>query len=274
MERKELVQQIIGFVLVVVLLIVSAVVANKSETVEEVLYTDANSPELLIESEKVTIPERLRDSDGDGIPDFEEELRSTDPLVPNTLPTVASFQDMRDISGDLSELSESPSSRVAPAVSQRSTAEESSKGDLVRIYGNESGAIIRAYFSDNNAEVPLFTAVIQNQNEQTLSKLVPIVEKYTNASSDLGSLNVPEEARGVHEVLVTAYKTHAQAVENVRNIGEGTIDWLEYTDDVVASAQALINLALWFKNNDIVFSPLETGYVFTQMTQEVKSGVY
>ncbi|PCI30273.1 hypothetical protein COB55_00640 [Candidatus Wolfebacteria bacterium] len=269
MDKTTIIKTLISVSVVGVLLSLSLFAANFSSIKEEVVIMDDSA----INTREVVVSERTLDTDNDGIPDFEERLRGTDPQTPNSVPQNSFDYENEDTQGDITEyfanLFGKPTPKENPKIDEPVLLQKQEPVDPARVYGNIMGKIITQYLGGESNETALFTAVIENQTTATLMALGSIVNKYSEVSEDLASVEGVEEAQILHEDLVSTYSNHAKAVETIKSIDiDENIDWLPYIADVKASALALIELAKWFRDNDIVFTSDEDGYIFTQIAHK------
>lgn len=256
------------------------------DTVEEQLLSDTYST-----SDEMPTTD---DTDNDGLKDWEEVLWGTDPNNPDSdsdgmndgdevgndrNPTIAGPNDNLP-EGFIPLVAQSkPLDQKTPETTQEVSQKEenipqqsdvSDNADL-RTYGNMLGRVFGDLTAQNDEEKALFSDIIGEdpKNPERIHGLPEIAQKYDNFVQILEDMEVPEEARGEHQNIVEGFKEHANAVRALYAARSGVVlsatAFIPYTDKVLASNKTLIDLAQFFKREEVIFSPDEAGFFFTQV---------
>lgn len=285
-----------GALLVGAVLIGGAFYVDRQGSAEVASATSA----LVVADGDVRITQQTLDSDQDGVPDWEEELRGSDPRTyttfttptttpaeleePYTEPTTVTdrfaidfFEDlMRTGAGrDMSE--EEKAELVADAVKNLSketsdtlyerahikiTAREDTT--TLRDYGNAVGRIILQHSIDNENEMVIIQRALDTNNPSELDALQPIVDVYTKIVLDLLALEVPQVLAQEHLDVVNTMSMVRTDIIAMQQTFVDPIPALmrvqRYENDALGMYYALDNVRLALESRSIAYGMEEPGY--------------
>ena len=214
------------------------------------------------------------DTDGDKTTDGEEVLLGRDPLVrgPND-----KIQESVSHTGAKGSIFASGTGKTAPSstgakdtVKNQTAAPKekppSAKETAIKNYGNSIALLIKANFGDGREESEIFNAVIEKADSDALGKLRALSQKYEMLSKKLSETIAPKEMEEIHKNLVLSYSETAIAIqqlaESASNDKIPAESFQKYSEKAVRIADALIALIEFFKENNIIFDASEPGAIF------------
>jgi hypothetical protein len=241
-------------------------------------------------------PERsyieTRDSDGDGIKDWEEgiqdQLLRTIPISSTTLAAAATYTPPTTLTGKFSEAFlqdylqgkmrgqdfSDPTAFVGTAIEaidKNTTSRVHTKKELTIVpttpdslheYGNELVRIMNTYSGNNENEAVILQEALKAQDEEILKKLDPILESYAQIIADSVLLPVPEDLVNEHLVLLNSYESILTDVTSMRVALQDPLFALSrirvYEKDVRALYDALTAIADQLDTRGVVY--LESDY--------------
>jgi hypothetical protein len=240
------------------------------------------SPEELVVATTGTENYHL-DSDGDGLKDWEETLWGTDPLNPDS--DGDGIYDRESMLKKISEASlaktndqakkenNEPYIKPVPTSPIRTTPKNTSSVPFnttteLHVYGNALGKILRTHLTQSlsDSERLVFTKLIKSPTPETFDDLIHIAAIYSGISSGFVNINPPAIAQEIHEMMVSKYRDHAQAIYTLatyKSAGSVPSDMFQrYNESVIASGQALLKTISFFGENDTRFKTTDDGYLF------------
>lgn len=138
----------------------------------------------------------------------------------------------------------------------------------VKNYGNKIVDIIKK-FTEATDEVTIFNDIVKNKT--STEKLSVVKNAYEMISVSIKALKTPQDVATFNENLISNYENHANEIQKLidsKTIEQvGTTLWTSYTNSVTEIQKTLVNLAKFFKSQEITFQPSESGYFFTQIAQ-------
>ncbi len=232
-----------------------------------------------------------KDSDNDGLKDWEEELWKTDPLKADTDGDGTSDGDEIKAGRDpitkgpgdfltagtqtLAPKTETPPPFSSPTpIRQPATLTDNSvassintEKELVRTFGNNAGALFKKNLPDSLVINDIFTRVVKNPDASALADLSKLADTYRSFAEKLSVLTPPESASLPYRTLQKSYAALADAIASlVGSTKDGKIEAQSfvtyYSDPAVAVTRALVAFMQYFKENGVVFSRNEEGYIF------------
>ncbi len=239
-----------------------------------------------------------QDSNGDGIPNWQEGLEAkafttittpsstislgedTKYTPPTTLTgkfSEAFFQDYLDgkIKGqDFSDPTAFVNTAVA-AIEENVQSKKHSSSELVvvpnsfdaiRNYGNEVGNILKIHSRNNENEAVILQKALSANDPTILDALVPIRTAYESALSDLLQMNVPLALAQAHINLVNAFEAILTDIMAMQVAFTDPLYALArakgYLDDSQQLFNAFQGITGILIQNDIIYRNDETGFFF------------
>ncbi|OHA21267.1 MAG: hypothetical protein A2849_00535 [Candidatus Taylorbacteria bacterium RIFCSPHIGHO2_01_FULL_51_15] len=233
---------------------------------------------------EVYMSENASDTDGDGIPDWEEKLRGMDPNKPDSEVREASSGIIHDLTLPTLETPVSPSYRSAtaiptetPAIPLEAGSESASQDTAVSIelrtllhsFGNNVGLALSLIFNQSFAseEQALFKNTVGTSSVDALKKLAPVGNAYKTVSETLRQVQPTPETRELLANLHRAYDRIGGAVLSLADapteipiLGER---WTRYSEAALGVGKAVSDMIVFFKKQGVVFSPSEPGSIIS-----------
>ncbi len=244
------------------------------------------------------------DSNGNGVPDWEENLSnrvfsaievatSTDATSTQegyTPPTTftgkfaeAFFKDY--MSGKLKSAdgtidTASIVDGAVKAVETNTTSKEYTPLDVVivpdskeavREYGNALGGIIISYPVESKNELTILQEALQTEDPEILKQLIPLQQAYAGMIQDTLLVSVPESFVKEHLMLLTAYEAILLDIQTMQNAFLDPLYTLarvkRYQNDAAGMSQIFVNLGEKYSAFDVYFTESEPGSLFYATTQ-------
>lgn len=290
--KKTIALGLLGTVSIVAIFILAT--TQKNNLVFTAKNQTLNNIVALSSEPKVTAEPFNKDSDRDGLPNWEEKLRGTDPEKSDTDGDGAS--DGEEINLGRNPLIPGPndfiieqiskltaqapttkkpvapdtSSQTAPIGSQNKTTatddENSPQNTALRVYGNALASTIKNFGPTATETNIVFTEIIKDPTEYSFIKLREIADKYSKLADNAETLKVPYEAMETHKALVQEYHSISDNIKKLDSDRTGlkvpTASFQRYSETAVALARALVAIINLFHDNKIVFSVNEAGSIF------------
>lgn len=242
------------------------------------------------------------DSDNDGLPDWEENLRKTDPNNPDTdrdgtsdgeevragrnplKPTpndredeaiISTLAERRNTNKPMSSELFRPNAKQPETAAPTKTeavpekpAPIDEKKEALRAFGNALGRAL-APVTDASfiaKENTLLQRTVGRAERDALTGLAPLARAYTEAASALSSITPPKEETGLLEDLKGGYTKLSAAIAS---LAEGETDtqtlskrWMNYSDATLEIAKAFNRLIGLFREKHITFGSEDPGRIF------------
>lgn len=227
-------------------------------------------PEVSVaQVERSHIP--VADSNGNNIPDWQDELIRTKPLTfastspqyesPQTLTGQFALQFFEDmIRANQSDVfGATPDQLVDQAAQQlvgKAKDELYTRDDIrttpdtatesLRTYGNTIALIALSNPTEGEAEAYILQDVLRYDDTERLRELDPIIAAYANMVALMLNTSVPETYVAEHLALLNAYKAVLEDIKAMRMVDEDPLYTFlrlkRYQDDVLGMINALIGL--------------------------------
>jgi hypothetical protein len=143
----------------------------------------------------------------------------------------------------------------------------------LKIYGNTLGFILINDDRQNRAyEYEIFSSLVQKTlKKEDFNGLSIIITRYGTLIQEISVVSVPNEAKKSHENLISALKNHEAVLKTMLSY-EPTLNipidvWMSYTEVAIAVGNTYYKMAIFFKNQGIIFSASESGSIFSIPTQ-------
>lgn len=274
---------LIGFALVASALVLSQYRGGIAPQAPAQAVTDANNEPVTASAPKrEAIP--VVDSNNDGVPDWQELLNDTEPLV---LPDEDSFAQPETVTGQFAleffetyvsnegygafarspeEIVDSASDSIIQQTRDRLYTEQDIKlyaasPEQIRQYANAVADIMFAYPlpEETRNEIVIMEEAVTRGNRDALAELTPIQRSYESMVSDMLALPVPRTLMKEHLDLTNVYQALASSIAAMQNTYEDPLPALvrlrRYQDDVIGLNTAIENLFSAAYNQDADFQP-------------------
>lgn len=249
-------------------------------------------------------PQEAKDSDGDGMFDWEEYIHGTNPFTPDERPTSTpsgsddfsgaadpdTFTDTfskqlladyleRAREGELSEddkydlitnaVNEAgeQSRDVLFSLGDIETSPDSS-AEAVRSYGTTIATILTAEQVPADNELFILQRALQTDTPETLVALDPLITAYEHMIQKTKKVPVPSALINEHLVLLNTLLALHNDIVAMRNIFEdglpGAVRVKRYPDDVAALSQTLTTLKESLERYGAVYDETDPGFFFAQ----------
>ncbi len=271
-----------------------AVLVSGSLFLKQSVNAESKQAALLV----TAAPERsfidVVDRNNNGIPDWQEALQSTSPLMlpgedenyeyaPSTLTEefgVAFFENYVRSKGygvfgvTEEELIERSSGLLADKATDELftiahiTLGEDNQPAALKTYGNAVAVILNRYAAQGDSELVILGRAMRNNDPDELDRLQPLVDSYDGMVRDMLALRVPSQYVGEHLDIINTFNALAIDIEAMRNAYEDPISALirlkRYEEDAIGMSAALINLYDRLKlEGGVTFGPNEPAYSLT-----------
>ena len=220
------------------------------------------------------------DTDGDGVKDWEEKLRGTDPNTPDAARKSAADEVVIRLAERRAEKMPTPTQTTGetrqetetPAVrTQKNSAVETAEGVALHSFGNALGAALAQVANDAFERQTQNTLNAVVNEGAKLATLAPLADSYRSAASALREVAPPAVAAGGAAALLgkiqSGYANVANALATLAATGgdkkQQGENWMRYSDAVLALGQALNETIGFFRERNISFSPSEPGSLFS-----------
>lgn len=139
----------------------------------------------------------------------------------------------------------------------------------VRLYGNSLGKILAVEPVKGDQELVILERIRETEaRESDIETLNLIHKRYKKISDSLINLSVPENAAEAHAVLINGINLLSNGVEGILTLTTdpiGALTKIKYYENGINLVEAgVLKLKIYFRSQDISFSPGESGYSITQ----------
>ena len=276
-------------------LIGGALFAQKKTSAEAMVEL----PAVVVARGNIRALARAPDGDNDGLTDWEEAMRGTNPqtktVLASTTPaseeTAEPYEPPQTVTGQFAQrffesmVRASGGGDIAPEKREalvgnaidtlaaqtrdalytqadiKSTAESSV--EALRAYGNALGAIMLSQEVQNENELAIFERAVTTNAPKQLEKLAPIAEAYTAIIRETRALATPQSLARAHVDLLNALAmvhTDIVAMQNGLNDPLAALVRVKrYHDDALGLATALDNTRAALEARGIAYTNEETG---------------
>ncbi|MDO8620308.1 MAG: hypothetical protein Q7R64_03090 [bacterium] len=231
------------------------------------------------------------DTDGDELPDFEEALWGTNPLLPDT--DGDGTRDGDEVAlrrnpnkAGQSDALETPLTTVEqPSLPEKSvivrpitvipspitalpSATKSPTENPLHLYGNAVGTVIKEAGADADAELAFWNRVAGNtkMTSELIQGLAKLAQKYDKLKASIASVVPPEKALNAHKKLTETYQNYAQSLHTIAQTEVGSYlqgsVMMAYSESTLALARAVVDVSDLFYREQVVFGRSEPGAVF------------
>jgi len=259
----------------------------------------ARVPALVVARGDVRTVQPARDTDKDGLPDWEETLRGTDPqryttadeLAPPAATTSEPYTPPTTLTGRFAErfleniirtgageplteegkakvVSESLGTLAAQTRERlytRADIKSTAENDVAALhtYGNRLGATLMENSVDSENELVIFNRAVKENNVEKLAALRPIEEVYANMISDLRALDTPSSFAKQHVDLINTIamvKADIVAMQRVFSDPLSTLMRVKrYQGDAAGVYYAIHNIRATLEKSGIAYASDEPG---------------
>ncbi len=139
----------------------------------------------------------------------------------------------------------------------------------IKTYGNQLGTVFKKAkgYKLDIADVDILKAYSVNKNPDVLSSLQIKKNNVILVVDELLKMSVPKSASPYHLLVINRLSEYKSVLEGLSDTGNdpmrGALAFNTYTPVLNALSSSLVNVQLYFKLQDVVFSSNEPGYVLT-----------
>ena len=245
--------------------------------------------------------QKNQDTDGDGIPDWEEKLLGTDPSQKNEypktpppdiaekeepIPDTATTRFMQSVMGPYitktlngTPLDEAGKQKLiddAIAGASRYTVDKlftakdlfvsASETDAsIKTYGNLLGSALNKNPGTNENEMFILKRALDSENEEELALLDPKIHAYRKTLDEMRAIPVPPSLKEEHLSLLNKILTVHNTIVTMRRAFEDPLPALmrsqEYFTHVEHLSQALSQITARLKDKNISYTKDENGFL-------------
>lgn len=141
--------------------------------------------------------------------------------------------------------------------------------EVVRRYGNEMGEIIIMYSAENENEMVILQRALTNNDKEEIKKLDPVIEAYENLLKNSLIIAVPQSSANTHLRLVNSFSAMVKVIKGMSVVFDDPLTALNsiaiYQNVVQNMVNSFRDSNKYFKQEGIVFTETETGYIFTNL---------
>lgn len=281
-DKNQKTEKWLGMFFIILIAILGAYIIKKA--LESKITPSNTSPENTEAAPSKTNP--LADSDNDGLPDWEEELRGTNPQSPDTDDDGTSDKEEARLgrnplaAGPNDTVKDEYVSKIKPVdnflqnksqnIPANNVPEEKPaqviKTDTLKKFGNNLAAVIKKYAGNMADDGKTFSEAAKSPNEETLKKILEIGFRYKNLAGELEKMETPEKAAEIIKNFRINLVNLSASTENLARIGaDGKIpieNFQKYGENAMESNKSVIEIMKFFKNEGVQFSQNEDGYIF------------
>ncbi len=142
-----------------------------------------------------------------------------------------------------------------------------SSPETIRAYGNDLGRIIKTYSISARDEGIILSDSVKAEDPDLLKELDPIIKAYQNLLNNFLKTKVPTNASFIHLALVNSFSDILSTVKGMQNIYEDPLVTLQaaghFPDARGSMLIALQRVNTYFRENSVIFTEGETGYLFS-----------
>lgn len=140
--------------------------------------------------------------------------------------------------------------------------------DTIKKYGNDVATIINTNLKKESFnEVTYLNNYMEKNSSADLQKVVLSSNNYKKTLQDMIEISVPQNALETHLNLVNSISSFSKSLEGMIMINDDPIVSLvslkNYQEGMSAMLNAVNDLGIYFKNQKIVFTKKDIGYVFS-----------
>jgi len=225
------------------------------------------------------------DSDSDGLKDWEEALRGTDPKNPDTdgdgtpdgeevkegrNPLKKGPDDVLDQKtlslGNTFNLGVTLPKTTTSSTQKTNTQEEkpSETKDLNVIFGNSIVIAVQTQTNRVPDEMNRLNNLLTTTDDASFTAMQAVADSYTTLADDISALSSPTQASPIKNNLATGYlgvATTLQKIIDTHSIDSSLFE--SYNAEVTRVQGALLSLVSYFKDERTVFGPDDPGRIFT-----------
>ena len=257
---------------------------------------------VVITSTETRDYQRVKDTDGDGVLDWEEELQGTNPLVKDTSPetkkkaaepvsvpdTVTSRFAQRFFGEFLQKSEETPmTDEDKQKMLERSLVDMSTMAldtpfterdilvtsaidtETVRTYGNNLASAFINHPLKSENELLIFKRAVESENDNELKTLDPIIETYSGTIKDVGAVVVPKSMVREHLILLNQLRIIHASILAMRNMPSDPLPALmrfqRYLPEIENLGAAINDLYTKISAQGITYSQGDAGYLLFQL---------
>lgn len=241
------------------------------------------------EEQKKILATSVEDTDQDGLLDWEERLWGTDinntdtdqdgvsdgeevrvARNPNGDENAESFEQLRQTNEEIKDslqptnkgTSATTTSKTAPATTTAISIPE----NPLQTYGNVLAKIIIEKGPETAKETSAFNAVISSRTPESFDQLSLIGKNYENLALAIQKTVPPKDLSEIIENITTNYTAQTESIKNIvsfKDQGKAPAEaYQAHNKNVIATAESLTNLMLFFRNHGVVFKDGEVGNIF------------
>ena len=214
----------------------------------------------------------IEDSNQDGVPNWQEALQQTDPIILEELATstyerpttftgkfaLNFFENylrskMYGVFGDSQDevIAESTQALIRETqdvlfVAEDLSVVQSSTPEILRAYGNEVAKIVLSQHTGEDNEAIILQDSLRYEDKERLNDLDPIAASYVTIVKKMLELPVPQDYAKQHLDLLNAYNAIREDVSGMQKVYEDPmytfVRMKRYPDDVLGMYNALTSL--------------------------------
>jgi len=142
-----------------------------------------------------------------------------------------------------------------------------SSPETIRAYGNELGRIIKTYSISARDEGVILRDSVQTEDPEILKELDPIIKAYQNLLSNFIKTKAPANASLIHLAVVNAFSDILSTTKGMGDLYTDPLVALQaaghFPDAQINMVTALQKAKAYFKENSVIFTEQESGYIFS-----------
>jgi len=239
----------------------------------------------LAEEQKQSLETAVSDVDKDSLPDWEEKLWGTDINNPDTdQDGVGDGEEVklgRNPNGPDEIISPTPTKSDAPnqenltslpgraetgAENLPSTSITNTPENPIHKYGNILGTLFTSLAPSTALETLAFNTVIASGTPASFDQLALIANKYGALAKAIQRTVPPQDMTSLVSELATNYNSQSQSIKNIvsfKDQGKAPVETYQaHNKNVTETAENLMNLFQFFRNQGVIFAPGEPGQIF------------
>ncbi|MEK9131867.1 MAG: hypothetical protein AAB447_03080 [Patescibacteria group bacterium] len=148
---------------------------------------------------------------------------------------------------------------------KKDTALESPEIAELRSFGNTLGTTLKTFYADTDRDKNTLAVLATTTGTVNFEAVRALSKIYTAFSQTVEVIPAPKAVAELHQELVLSYRHLGSAITTLAEKEPSRPDsqaWNGYNRALVESLSALIHIASFFKNNNIVFAQNEAGAIF------------
>ncbi len=147
--------------------------------------------------------------------------------------------------------------------------------ETLKNYGDKMGSIIKNTATWKESELEIIQKALEQEDENVLKQLDPIINGYTSTKEQMLKISVPEKAVSTHLDLLNAIEKIISSLKSAQNVFKDPVTTLatfgKYPEIITELHKAFIDARSLFQRNNIIYEPIkDSGYYYANFADIVE----